>query len=93
MLPKYMRHVESNPETLLTRFYGVHRVKPSHGRKVGTDGVLYWSGFVDVSARLLTFAATQCNVVAHRYTSSNCPAPPRPALLFVPLHTCRFGLW
>ena len=36
MLPKYMRHVESNPETLLTRFYGVHRVKPSHGRKVGT---------------------------------------------------------
>ncbi|KAL4451482.1 hypothetical protein ABPG75_007144 [Micractinium tetrahymenae] len=34
MLPKYMRHVERNPETLLTRFYGVHRVKPSHGRKV-----------------------------------------------------------
>lgn len=36
MLPKYARHVERNPETLLTRFYGVHRVKPSHGRKVGT---------------------------------------------------------
>lgn len=37
MLPKYARHVERNPETLLTRFYGVHRVKPSHGRKVGSD--------------------------------------------------------
>ncbi len=35
MLPMYARHVERNPETLLTRFYGVHRVKPSHGRKVG----------------------------------------------------------
>lgn len=34
-LPRYYRHVEANPETLLTRFYGVHRVKPSHGRKVG----------------------------------------------------------
>ena len=35
MLPKYYRHVQANPGTLLTRFYGVHRVKPSHGRKVG----------------------------------------------------------
>jgi len=34
MLPKYYRHVQANPGTLLTRFYGVHRVKPSHGRKV-----------------------------------------------------------
>lgn len=43
MLPKYCAHVERNPQTLLTRFYGVHRVKPSHGRKVGgragLDGV------------------------------------------------------
>lgn len=38
MLPKYYRHVQANPGTLLTRFYGVHRVKPSHGRKVGETG-------------------------------------------------------
>jgi hypothetical protein len=37
MMPKYVKHVEANPETLLTRFYGVHRVKPTHGRKVGDE--------------------------------------------------------
>ena len=34
LIPLYYRHVQANPGTLLTRFYGVHRVKPSHGRKV-----------------------------------------------------------
>ena len=35
MLPRYLRHVEAHPDTLLIRFYGVHRLKPRHGRKVG----------------------------------------------------------
>ena len=34
MLPRYAAHVAAHPGTLLTRFYGVHRVKPSHGSKV-----------------------------------------------------------
>ncbi|KAK9815589.1 hypothetical protein WJX72_006406 [[Myrmecia] bisecta] len=34
LIPKYYRHCETNPDTLLTRFYGVHRVKPINGRKV-----------------------------------------------------------
>jgi len=33
-LPKYAAHVMANPDTLLVRFYGVHRVKPRHGAKV-----------------------------------------------------------
>jgi hypothetical protein len=35
MLPKYYRHVTQHPHTLLTKFYGLHRMKPSKGRKVG----------------------------------------------------------
>lgn len=34
MLPKYYRHVTQHPHTLLTKFYGLHRMKPSKGRKV-----------------------------------------------------------
>ncbi len=32
MLPKYFAHTLKNPHTLLTRFYGLHRVKPSASR-------------------------------------------------------------
>jgi hypothetical protein len=31
ILPSYLQHVQSNPHTLLTRFYGMHRVKVSSG--------------------------------------------------------------
>lgn len=34
MLPSYYKHVMSNPHTLMTKFFGLHRVKPSGGRKV-----------------------------------------------------------
>lgn len=34
MLPQYYRHIESNPDSLLTRFYGVYGVKQVHGRTV-----------------------------------------------------------
>ena len=34
MLPRYLAHVSAHPSTLLLRFFGVHRVKPSHGLKV-----------------------------------------------------------
>eukprot|EP00887_Chlorella_sp_A99_P001758 scaffold19.g1758.t1 len=34
MVPRYVEHVRANPDTLLIRFFGVHRVKPSHGSKV-----------------------------------------------------------
>jgi hypothetical protein len=37
-LPRYLAHVSANPATLLLRFFGVHRVKPSHGLKVGAVG-------------------------------------------------------
>lgn len=33
-LPRYLAHVSAHPSTLLLRFFGVHRVKPSHGLKV-----------------------------------------------------------
>ncbi|KAI0266149.1 hypothetical protein BC834DRAFT_935742 [Gloeopeniophorella convolvens] len=34
ILKQYHRHVRENPHTLLSRFYGLHRVKLPHGRKI-----------------------------------------------------------
>ncbi|KDN41903.1 hypothetical protein RSAG8_07120, partial [Rhizoctonia solani AG-8 WAC10335] len=34
ILPQYYEHVASNPHTLLSRFFGLHRVKLPHGRKI-----------------------------------------------------------
>ena len=31
MLPKYYEHCKARPSTLLTRFLGLHRVKPATG--------------------------------------------------------------
>ena len=35
LIPKYYNHCVENPDTLLTRFYGVHRIKPISGPQVG----------------------------------------------------------
>ncbi|KAF7800354.1 hypothetical protein EIP86_011604 [Pleurotus ostreatoroseus] len=34
ILPQYHAHIKNNPHTLLSRFYGLHRVKLPHGRKI-----------------------------------------------------------
>lgn len=34
ILPEYYRHVEKNPNTLISQFYGLHRVKMAYGRKI-----------------------------------------------------------
>ncbi|CAE6538325.1 unnamed protein product [Rhizoctonia solani] len=34
ILPQYYAHIANNPHTLLSRFYGLHRVKLPHGRKI-----------------------------------------------------------
>ncbi|KAF8954775.1 hypothetical protein BDZ97DRAFT_369376 [Flammula alnicola] len=34
ILKQYYAHVQENPHTLLSRFYGLHRVKLPHGRKI-----------------------------------------------------------
>lgn len=35
MLPEYYKHIQNNPHTLLTKFYGLHRIQMgSRGRKV-----------------------------------------------------------
>lgn len=34
ILKRYHAHVRENPHTLLSRFYGLHRVKLPHGRKI-----------------------------------------------------------
>ncbi|TCD61048.1 Phosphatidylinositol-4-phosphate 5-kinase [Steccherinum ochraceum] len=34
ILVRYYDHIKSNPHTLLSRFYGLHRVKLPHGRKI-----------------------------------------------------------
>lgn len=34
VLPKYHAHVQANPHTLISRFYGLHRVKLPRGRKI-----------------------------------------------------------
>ena len=35
MLPRYYHHVSNHPHTLLTKFYGLHRITLRNGRKVG----------------------------------------------------------
>jgi 1-phosphatidylinositol-4-phosphate 5-kinase len=34
ILKEYHTHVKGNPHTLISRFYGLHRVKLAHGRKI-----------------------------------------------------------
>ncbi|VDC03113.1 unnamed protein product, partial [Peniophora sp. CBMAI 1063] len=34
ILPRYYEHVKNNPHTLVSRFYGLHRVKLPRGRKI-----------------------------------------------------------
>jgi 1-phosphatidylinositol-4-phosphate 5-kinase len=34
ILPDYYNYIMQNPNTLLTRYYGIHRVKPSGGKKI-----------------------------------------------------------
>ncbi|OJJ43399.1 hypothetical protein ASPZODRAFT_161625 [Penicilliopsis zonata CBS 506.65] len=34
ILPEYYKHVEQNPNTLISQFYGLHRVKMAYGRKI-----------------------------------------------------------
>lgn len=34
ILPQYYAHVKANPDTLLSQFYGLHRVKIPYGRKI-----------------------------------------------------------
>ena len=35
ILPRYAAHVEKYPNTLLIKFFGLHRVKPATGSKAG----------------------------------------------------------
>ena len=35
LLPRYYAHVEKYPHTLLIKFYGLHRLTPANGQKVG----------------------------------------------------------
>lgn len=34
ILPDYYKHIENNPNTLISQFYGLHRVKMAYGRKI-----------------------------------------------------------
>lgn len=39
LIPKYHKHCVQYPETLLTRFFGVHRIKPTSGNQVNLHHV------------------------------------------------------
>lgn len=34
MLEAYSEHMERHPNSLITRFFGLHKVTPAHGRSV-----------------------------------------------------------
>jgi hypothetical protein len=34
MLPAYAEHMEKHPHSLITRFFGLHKLRPLHGRSV-----------------------------------------------------------
>ncbi len=40
LLPKYHAHVLAHPNTLLVKFYGLHRVKPLRGNNVSPSDLL-----------------------------------------------------
>jgi hypothetical protein len=42
MLPAYHDHVMQHPHTLITRFFGLHRVKPLHGSAVSRAALAGW---------------------------------------------------
>lgn len=48
LLPKYSAHVEKHPHTLLVKFFGLYRVVPESGSKVGIKlhaNLLFWDAF------------------------------------------------
>ena len=55
LIPKYYRHVETNPGTLLTRFHGLHMVKP-----VGEDKVGVQSQCLSVCLSVLLYLLQMC---------------------------------
>ena len=44
LLPKYLAHVEKHPHTLLVKFFGLYRVVPESGSKVGPHLCNYFTG-------------------------------------------------
>lgn len=38
MLPAYAGHMEGHPHSLITRFFGLHKLRPLHGRSVSGFG-------------------------------------------------------
>lgn len=40
MLPAYAAHMEKHPHSLITRFFGLHKLRPLHGRSVRGRGQL-----------------------------------------------------
>lgn len=59
MLPAYYRHIERNPHTLLTKFYGLHRVSRPGSKSV--------SGYRQRGAQA-TWAQQQCFAACHPCT-------------------------
>jgi hypothetical protein len=39
MLPAYAAHMEKHPHSLITRFFGLHKLRPLHGRSVSVPGL------------------------------------------------------
>ena len=55
MLPQYYKHMESNPGSLVTRFYGVYGVKQVHGRTVRRVGPTQAGTWRSIARRPLPF--------------------------------------
>jgi hypothetical protein len=39
MLPAYAAHMEKHPHSLITRFFGLHKLRPLHGRSVRPESL------------------------------------------------------
>lgn len=72
------RHVEQHPHTLITRFFGLHKIKPQSGRKVractcmgpgcpGPAGRLSWTGDVHSARQRSCFASSALQASACPY--------------------------
>lgn len=45
MLPYYHHHVKTYENTLITKFFGLHRIKPSSGQKVSSISFVLFTSF------------------------------------------------
>ena len=79
LIPRYYRHMQQNPGTLLVRFYGVHRLSPLLGRRVRAGGEGGWGLWLGRCGGLLCCMCGPPSASCSAPHDPACPPPSCPA--------------